>query len=305
MNKQVYTPPEQVPEQIPGQLTVEEVLSPTESGTQTNDTHAADPVREPIASQQGANGCVSDDNQPCEQVPNNVTPITHARAKRTKQKSASQVQNGQSVQIDQTRLKSPENALKCDADKTGAEIVKSGAKAVGRPKGAKDKHPRKIRYDNSFETSMTEVDRGRIVKHNLELWRLGKLKDRNNVNEVRDRVETYFYICSKNNVMPTVAGFALALGIDRTTLWLWLDNKTGVIKNPEVLDALKEVYSMINAQYEALLTEGKGIPASSFFLMKNNYGYKDVQDHVVIAQQAEEPDTGEIAARAGLLDGDD
>ena len=247
---------------------------------------------------------MSKNNQ--KQVLDNVTPIGAARSKKSRAEQVPSGADGQiHEQVPECEIGAKERQ-KTGADGTGAgigtEIVESGTKSIGRPKGAKDLKPRKTRYDNSFETSMSEVDRGRIVKHNLELYRLGKLKDRNNADEVRDRVETYFYICSKNNVMPTVAGFALSLGIDRTTLWLWMDNRTGVIKNPEVLDALKEVYSMINAQYEALLTEGKGIPASSFFLMKNNYGYKDVQDHVVIAQPQMEPDTADIASRAGLLE---
>lgn len=294
--KQVHTtPPEQVPI-IPGQLSVEEVLSPTESGTQANDTHAADPVREPIASQQGANGCASDDNQPCEQVPNNVTPITRARSKRTKQKSASQVQNGQSVQIDQTGLKSPENALKMDVAKTGAEkqVRKQGQRG-------KDKQPRKIRYDNN-QFMIPADDRQRIVKHNLDLYRLGTLKDRNDLDEVLERIESYFNICAMNAVMPTVAGFALALGVDRNTLWDWMDGKRGTIKNPDVVGVLKRIYSMINTQYEELLTEGKMIPVGAFFLLQNNHGYRNQTDHVVVAAGDPEPDTADIAARAGLLE---
>lgn len=62
---------------------------------------------------------------------------------------------------------------------------------------------------------------------------------------------------------------------------------------------------MINTQYEELLTEGKMIPVGAFFLMQNNHGYRNQTDHVVVAQQAEEPNTDDIAARAGLLDGED
>lgn len=301
--KQVHTtPPEQVPEQIPDQLSVEEVLSPAKSGTQANDTHVADPVREPIASQQGANGCASDDNQPCEQVPNNVTPITRARKHRAGVEDPSRVRGGQSSQIDPKRKIDPLEAQIEGAGGSGAELATSGAKQV-RKQGqrGKDKQPRKIRYDNN-QFMIPADDRQRIVKHNLDLYRLGTLKDRNDLDEVLERIESYFNICAMNAVMPTVAGFALALGVDRNTLWDWMDGKRGTIKNPDVVGVLKRIYSMINTQYEELLTEGKMIPVGAFFLLQNNHGYKNQTDHVVVAAGDPEPDTADIAARAGLLE---
>jgi hypothetical protein len=101
-----------------------------------------------------------------------------------------------------------------------------------------------------------------------------------------------------------VASLALALGIDRRTLWTWMEEKVGTIKNRAVLDTLKRVYNLIASQYEGLLTQGKIIPVAGFFLMQNNFGYKNQTDHVVVAQPAEEPNTEDIAARAGLLDGE-
>ena len=185
---------------------------------------------------------------------------------------------------------------------TNTELAKSGTKQV-RGRG-KDKVPRKKRTDFNINAQVPPDERQIILRHNVELWQLGKLKNRNDPEEVRERIGTYFSLCQKNQQMPTVAGLALSFGIDRATLWLWMDNKTGVIKNPEVLDTLKEVYNLIASQYEGMLTQGKIIPVAGFFLMQNNFGYKNQTDHVVVAQPAEEPGTEDIAARAGLLDGD-
>ena len=286
MNKE---PTNQVqPEIIPGQLTVEEVL---------DDTHASEQVQSNISNQQGQTGAPANDPHAADPVRSNITPITHARAKRTKQKSASQVQNGQSVQIDQTGLKSPENALKSGAGKLGAEIVESGAKQV-RKQGqrGKDKVPRKKRNDSN-QLAFPADDRSRILAHNLNVMKLGRIKNRDDVEEVRSRISFYQY-----EVLPTVAGLALCLGIDRNTLWDWMDGRRGTIKNPDVVDTLKSVYTQINCQYEDLLTQGKITPVAGFFLMQNNFGYKNTTDHVVSVQQQEEPDTADIAARAGLLE---
>ena len=280
MNKQVHTTnqvrADQVqPDVIPGQITADEVLN---TGTETG---AAAPCQNP-------------QEQPS-QVLDDQTPTQGAERKIG-------AKNGQKTGTDETGA----DYIKSGADGTGTEITQTGTKQVrGQGKRGADKKPRKIRYDNSPMTAVALDDRSRIVRHNLELFNLGTLKDRNDEIEVQERIQAYFEICAKNSVMPTVAGFAMALGIDRSTLWLWMDNRTGVIKNPAVLDVLKRIYSMINTQYEELLTEGKIIPVGAFFLLQNNHGYKNQTDHVVVAQPAEEPNTDDIAARAGLLDGED
>jgi hypothetical protein len=188
-------------------------------------------------------------------------------------------------------------------DKTGADTGADPEQVhIGRPKDSKDKQVRKKRTDFNITQQVPQDDKQLILKHNVELWQLGKLKDKNNVEEVRERIATYFTLCQQNVQMPTVAGLALAFGIDRTTLWTWVDNRTGVIKNPEVLDTLKQVYNLIGSQYEGLLTQGKIVPVAGFFLLQNNFGYKNTTDHVVSVQQQEEPSADDIAARAGLLE---
>ena len=74
------------------------------------------------------------------------------------------------------------------------------------------------------------------------------------------------------------------------------------MENPDVVDTLKTVYIQINTQYEELLTQGKMIPVSAFFLMQNNHGYKQQTDHVITAKQEETESIDDIANRANLLD---
>lgn len=137
--------------------------------------------------------------------------------------------------------------------------------------------------------------------HNMQLMKLGKMSDPNNLSELCDRIEKYMNLCIDNDVCPTVASFALALGVDRSTLWNWINERNGAIKNPAVLDTLKNVYSSIAAQYEALLTENKIVPVSAIFLMKNNHGYKDQTDHIITARQDQQETEENLIDRAGLL----
>lgn len=171
----------------------------------------------------------------------------------------------------------------------------------GRPKGSKDIKPRKRRQDSNQLAVIAEDDRIKILSHDIEVMKLGRLKDKNDPDEVHNRIMDYYAICAKNTIMPTVSGLALSLGIDRTTLWLWMDNRREDIKNKEVVDILKNAYAQINTQYEELLTQGKMIPVSAFFLMQNNHGYKQQTDHVITAKQEEPESVEDITNRAKLL----
>lgn len=175
-------------------------------------------------------------------------------------------------------------------------------KMQGRSPGRKDSKPRKKRNDNGINTAIEDDTRKRIMIHDRQVMKLGKLKNYNDPVEVGKRIDTYLDLCISNVVAPTVAGLALSLGIDRRTLWTWLEGKVGVIKNPDVMDILKTVYSSISAQYEEMLTEGKIIPVSAIFLMKNNHGYKDQTDYVLSANQENPIGLQDITTRAGLLE---
>ena len=172
---------------------------------------------------------------------------------------------------------------------------------LGRPKGRQDKLPRKKRNDSSINTAIPDDSRQRIICHDIMVRKLGKLSDPNDYTEVNNRIDAYLDLCVQNIVAPTVAGLALALGIDRRTLWTWISGKTPVIKNPDVMDTLKTVYSSIEAQYEEMLTEGKIIPVSAIFLMKNNHGYKDQTEYTFNTNSEIQETTQDIVSRAGLL----
>ena len=134
----------------------------------------------------------------------------------------------------------------------------------------------------------------------MELNRLPKI-DVNNPEQVKTRIEEYFSICSMFDLKPTIAMLAFSFGINRTTLFNWLNGMTKTIQNSECLDAIKEAYNLINGLYETYLTEGSIIPVSSFFLMKNNMGYKDTTDYIVTANQDKQFTLSDITDRSGLL----
>ena len=170
----------------------------------------------------------------------------------------------------------------------------------GRPKGSVNTL-KTSRHDRSVQSMVTDDKRQAILQFNMVLYKLPKV-DKDNPDSLQDRTDMFFTLCNEHNISPTVAAYAMSLGIDRITLWTWIDNKTGVIKNKECLNILKNAYVFINSQYETMLTEGKIVPVSAFFLMQNNHGYKQQTDHVITANTNDNVTEEDIANKANLLD---
>ena len=170
-------------------------------------------------------------------------------------------------------------------------------KGRGRPKGSKNTSTY-TRPDRLPQTQPGENTR--FLSHDLKLMRLPAI-DVNDNAALQDRIETYFEICAEDDIKPSVASFALSLGIGRTTLFAWLNGKLGTVKNPESMNTLKRAYDSINSYYEHMMNNGKINPVAGIFLMKNNLGYKDQTDYVVSAGNDTPLSIGDIADRAGLL----
>ena len=140
-------------------------------------------------------------------------------------------------------------------------------------------------------------DNTRYTAHNLKLFRLEPIvmDDNTSVDAVVERTERYFEICQEDDMKPSVAGYALALGIDRRMLWSIAYGR--VVKPKAIVDILKRAYDLLNAQMEDYMQNGKINPVSGIFLMKNAWGYQDKQEITVAARQdgTESPD--QLAAR--------
>ena len=123
-------------------------------------------------------------------------------------------------------------------------------------------------------------DNSKYTRHNLELFML-KPVTLDDAEETAERTATYFEICTRNDMKPSVAGYALALGIDRRRLWEIVSGK--VVKPSAVTDTLKRAYEMLNAQMEDYMQNGKINPVAGIFLSKNHFGYQDRQEIEVSA----------------------
>lgn len=170
----------------------------------------------------------------------------------------------------------PKENIPTISETTTAEITPKRGR--GRPKGTGgNKRP-----DSTVQAE--PGDNRKYLQHNLKMWEWPKV-DMKKPEDVHDRVTLYFQTCADDDMKPSVAGLALAFGIDRRTLWKWINGVQSDFVASESRDALKKAYQILNAQMENYMQNGKINPVAGIFLMKNNMGYQDKQEVVVTPNQ--------------------
>lgn len=153
---------------------------------------------------------------------------------------------------------------------------------------------------------LQEGDNAKFLQQSLELASLPKI-DLRDTELVQNRVDEYFAIMVKYDAKPTVAGLAMALGIDRRRLWEIKTGNTqgsgalgGMSALPQgVTDAIKKAYLLMENLWENYMLNGKINPVSGIFLGKNNYGYQDKTEYVLTpnTQQDNDYDADSIRQR--------
>ena len=128
-------------------------------------------------------------------------------------------------------------------------------------------------------------DNQKYINVSMQLFNLPSI-DLKNPEQVQARLNEYFKIQYDADLKPTVAGMAMALGIDRRRLWeirsgnyhtnKWLEDLPTSVK-----DSIKKAYDFMENLWENYMQNGKINPVSGIFLGKNNFGYQDKTEYVV------------------------
>lgn len=138
-------------------------------------------------------------------------------------------------------------------------------------------------------------DNTKYLTLNIELFNLEKI-DLHDEEAVARRLEEYFQIYAKYDMKPTVAGMAMALGMNRRTLIAIVnDYATGgagykTALPHEVALVIKKAYSLLEVLWENYSSNGKINPVMAIFLAKNNYGYQDKTEYVLTPNSQQDSD---------------
>lgn len=125
-------------------------------------------------------------------------------------------------------------------------------------------------------------DNAKILNVNVQLFNMEKI-DLHDEIAVAERLTEYFNLYGEQDMKPTVAGMAMALGMTRQTLWaVTHDAPVGGKGNmtslpPSCTDLIKKAYFILENMWETYMNSGKINPMAGVFLGVNNYGYKDVK----------------------------
>lgn len=147
-------------------------------------------------------------------------------------------------------------------------------------------------------------DNTKFLTLNMELFNLEKI-DLHDEESVTKRLQDYFSIYAKYDVKPTVAGMAMALGMNRRTLIAIVnDYATGgagykTALPQEVALVIKKAHYLLENLWENYSTNGKLNPVMAIFLGKNNFGYQDKTEYVLTpnTQQDNDYDAEDIRKR--------
>ena len=129
-------------------------------------------------------------------------------------------------------------------------------------------------------------DNANVISHMMNTAFLPPI-DTSNPDEVRARITDYARMCIENDMKMTVEGTALALGISRNT---FREVANGTRKRPrELQEVYAWAYNIVQNVATQSMIEGKAPPVASIFIMRNNFGYTNIDN----------PDTDSGATSAG------
>lgn len=153
--------------------------------------------------------------------------------------------------------------------------------------------------------NLEEGDNAKFLGVNIALFNMSKI-DMHDPMAVQERLTEFFRLYAENDMKPTVAGMAMALGLDRRRLWeikvgaqttnRWIEDLPS-----EVKDSIKKAYSLMENLWESYMNSGKINPVSGIFLGKNNFGYQDKQEMVLTPNTQNESDFNEDDLRKRYL----
>ena len=175
------------------------------------------------------------------------------------------------------------------AKKKVPEVIDAGTEIV------KKRKPAGMAAALAGDLGQEPGDNSRIVLTNMRFFDMPRV-DLKNPEAVRERLVEYFQIYGEADLKPTVAGMAMALGINRKTLWaIANDQPTGgngyKLNLPEETTHLvKKAYEMLEMSMENYANAGKINPVMAIFMMKNHFGYQDKTEYVLTPNQKQESD---------------
>jgi hypothetical protein len=109
-------------------------------------------------------------------------------------------------------------------------------------------------------------------------------------DEVRDRINLYFDYCTQEGLKPVIEGLALAIGIDRRTLWEWETSQKRATLGSSRADMIKKAKDYVAFLMSDGVMSGQINPVTWIFYAKNYFGMTDSQN-ITITPNSQDTNT--------------
>lgn len=101
-------------------------------------------------------------------------------------------------------------------------------------------------------------------------------------DKLQDHLINFMKICEEHGQLPTQANYALSLHISRHELQRLLRGSANI--TDDVFAELHEANNMLGAVLEDNMLNGTNNVVGSIFVAKNNFGYRDQTEQIVVHQ---------------------
>ena len=137
-------------------------------------------------------------------------------------------------------------------------------------------------FANAQQPALEPGQMGKMISALEELRQLPKI-NYDNPDELQERITKYFEWTIEKDMRPGIEMLALAIGVDRTTLWRW---SQGGGTKAKIIGQARQLIATLLEQWA--LT-GKINPTTHCFLAKNHFGYAD--EFTLVAEQRNKLDS--------------
>lgn len=157
----------------------------------------------------------------------------------------------------------------------------------------------KKEYKGHPQLQVKDGDNSVYTMHSLYIATLPKINI-NDFMQVAERSKLYFEECINKDLKPTVAGYALSLGLDRMTIIRIISGENASVPE-EVRELITQFHRMLTAQMEDYMSNNKINPVAGIFLMRNNMGYTNDETVTIRAEREERIDAALLIEKANAL----
>jgi len=149
---------------------------------------------------------------------------------------------------------------------------------------------------SSSKSSKPSKSYSKAIKQALNFYTLPPIS-LDNPLEVKGRIDWYFLECASKDIRPSLPSLSLSLGVSRQTFMKWVAGTS----RPNLQSISQKALSLLEVIWADEHAHGLN-PASSIFIAKNDFGYKDTSE-VVVAAHVEQKTREQLIEESKYLPG--